>query len=147
MADEVVMQPGAGRRGGGRLMPLLIIAVLMVGEGIGIFLLANSLGANPSSAIGAEGAPPGAGGAVEDPNALAEVTLAECRPGNTASCKYISFSIRVSVLVAPGDRERVEQLVREKRARIEDRIKYVIRSAELRQLYEPGFETVKRRRS
>ena len=95
--------------------------------------------------MGADGEQPGAVSAAENPSALAEIELAECRPGNSTSGKYISFNIRVSALVTSDDVERAKQLVKEKRSRIQDRINYVVRSAELKQLYEPGFETIRRR--
>lgn len=145
MADEVDGQPEAGGKDRSRLIRIAVITALMLGEGIGVFLLANSLKANPEFAMGAEDGKPGAGANGEDLNVLTEVDLAECRPGNSTSGKYVSFNIRVSALVASADRERLKQLVKDKQARIQDRINYVIRSAQLRQLYEPGFETVRRR--
>ncbi len=145
MADEGDLQPVAERKGRGRLLQIAIIGALMLGEGIGVFLLANSLSASPDLAVGAEGGTPGAGSAADDADALAEVELAECRPGNSTSGKYISFNIRVTALIALADRKRVEELVEQKSARIQDRINYVVRSADLRHLHEPGFETLRRR--
>ncbi|MHC4696893.1 MAG: OmpA/MotB family protein [Planctomycetota bacterium] len=145
LADDIDVQPGDERKGRGRMIQGLIIAALMVVEGVGVFIVANSLNADPDAAMAAEGGQPGAGGAGGEPDALAEVELAKCRPGNSTSGKYVSFNIRISALVASADRQHVEQLVKEKRARIEDRVNYVIRSAQIRQLSEPGFETVKRR--
>ncbi len=145
MADDIDVQAGNERKGHGRMIQCLVIGALMVVEGVGVFFVANSLNADPNAAMAAEGGQPGTGSAGGEPNALAEVELAECRPGNSTSGKYISFNIRVSALVASADQQRVEQLVKQKRARIQDRVNYVIRSAQIRQLYEPGFETVKRR--
>ena len=145
MADDIDVQPGNEHKGRGRMIQCLVIAALMVVEGVGVFFVANSLNADPDAAMAAEGERHGAGSAGGEPNALAEVELAECRPGNSTSGKYISFNIRVSALVASADQQRVEHLIKEKRARIQDRVNYVIRSAQIRQLSEPGFETVKRR--
>ena len=76
---------------------------------------------------------------------MAEVEVAECRPSNKMSGKFITFHLRVSVLVAAADVEQVEKMVKAKRARLLDRINFVVRSADPRHLNEPNLETVKRR--
>jgi len=128
-----------------RMMQVLVVALLMIGEGVGIFVIANSMKAVPevAAAAGVEGASgvTGSGGDV----AMSEVELAECKPSNTMSGKLISLHLRVSGLVASTDVGLVEKLAEEKRARIDDRINYVVRSAALRHLNEPGLETIKRR--
>jgi flagellar basal body-associated protein FliL len=55
------------------------------------------------------------------------------------------FQIRVLALVRSADRERMEKLAEDKKARLEDSVNTVIRSAELNELNEPGLETLKRR--
>ncbi|MFQ5589945.1 MAG: hypothetical protein ACE5HE_02170 [Phycisphaerae bacterium] len=145
MAAEDDAQPSPGRARGRKFTQMAIILTLMVGEGIAVYFLANTISTGPDFAVGAEGGKGDAQADGEGPGALSEVELAECRPGNSTSGKYISFSIRVSALVASADRQRAERLVKDNQARIQDRVNYVIRSAELKHLYEPGFETVKRR--
>jgi hypothetical protein len=79
---------------------------------------------------------------VED---FAEVEIAECRPNNKMAGKFINFHIRVSALVSSGDLDRAERAVRAKRARLEDGVNTVIRSADPKQFNEPDYLTIKRR--
>lgn len=88
--DEAFRAPAGGR---GRAMQLAIIAILMVGEGVGVFFIANALHDSPDSALAgdvdaveAAAATPGAGD-------LVEVEMAECRPGNSSSGKFITLQI------------------------------------------------------
>ncbi len=145
MADEDTdRSPAKTPRGKGRLGPVLVVGVLMAVEGVGVFLLAKAISSNPVPAlaggVGETGLETGESGAQE----FAEVELAECRPINMMSGKLISFDVRVSVLVSSADYERAEQLVKDKRARLEDSVNTVIRGAELRHFSEPTLDTVRR---
>jgi len=144
-ASEVEGRPEGAARGGGRFVHLAVIGSLMVAEGIGIFYVANALHESPYAAVAGEGVAVGGAAGAEIPDELAEVELAECRPGNSTSGKFVSFQIRVSGLVAAADADLARQLVKARQARINDRVNYVIRSAELPHLSEPGLDTIKRR--
>ncbi len=124
--------------------PGLVVALLMAVEGVGVFILAKAVGARPSDALavgeGYDGITAGLGA-----DAMAEIEIAECRPSNKMSGKFITFQIRVSALVSYADQERANQLVRARQARLEDGVNTVIRGAGLKQLNEPGLETIKRR--
>jgi flagellar basal body-associated protein FliL len=143
--DDLGAQTGSQGSSRTRMMQFLVVALLMIGEGVGVFLIANSMKAVPdvAAAAGEEDAS-GAAGSGRDA-AMSEVELAECKPSNTMSGKLISLHLRVSGLVASTDVGLVENLAEDKRARIDDRINYVVRSAALRHLNEPGLETIKRR--
>ena len=140
--DAQTVSQGSSRKW---MMQFLVVALLMIGEGVGIFLIANSMKAVPDVAAAAD--EEGASGATGSGQgaAMSEVELAECKPSNTMSGKLISLHLRVSGLVASTDVGLVENLAEEKRARIDDRMRYVVRSAALRHLNEPGLETIKRR--
>ncbi len=129
-----------------RLVPVLVVAALMGIEGAGVFLLTKTLSGPPADALGKTAGSPGSG---EEPNPgdaePAEVELAECRPTNPQSGRLIMLHIRVSALVAASDKEKVEAMVEAKKARIEDRVNTVIRSAAPKHLNEPGLETIRRR--
>lgn len=144
-AENTDSKPGKASDAKGRLIPILVVVLLMGVEGVGVFLLAKAISPNPAQALaGGTGAGAGkAGGLHEDE--FAEVELADCRPSNKTSGKFITFHIRVSGLVASADVERAKELVRAKRARLEDGVNTTIRSAELKHLNEPGLETIKRR--
>ncbi len=128
-----------------RMIPVLIIAALMGVEAVGVFFLAKALSPSPEPALaaGAAGGEPGVGDA--EPEELAEIELVDSRPSNMMAGKLVTFHIRVSVLVALSDLEKAERLTRLKRARLEDGVNTVIRSAEPKHFYEPNLQTIKRR--
>ena len=73
------------------------------------------------------------------------MALAGCRPSNKMSGKFVTFQIRVLGLVAAEDFERAQELVESRKARLEDGVNIVIRSAEPKQLNEPDLSTLRRR--
>lgn len=131
----------------GRKLPILIVALLMLGEGVGIFFMAQALNSGPESAQAGEGDGPGGkdGNGEVVVEESAEIDLGECRPSNKMSGKFITFQIRVAVLVPAAQLEEAEAVITTKEARLKDRINFVIRSAELHHLNEPALETIKRR--
>ncbi|MBU0718683.1 MAG: hypothetical protein KJ749_10580 [Planctomycetes bacterium] len=145
MAEE--LNAAAPQTSAGRKLPVLIVALLMLGEGVGIFFMAQALNSGPESVQAGQGDGPGGEGAdsgvvVAEP---AEIDLGECRPSNKMSGKFITFQIRVAVLVPAERLEEAQGLITAKQARLNDRINFVIRSAELNHLNEPALETIKRR--
>lgn len=146
MADETKPLPPSSSARQSKMVPVLVIALLFIGEGVGVFYLANAISSDPVAAAAAdieaaEGADRGGGKSA----ALAEVEVAECRPSNKMSGKLISFRLRVSVLVLRTEVERASALIEERKGRLRDRINFVVRSVEPQHLNEPGLETLKRR--
>lgn len=74
-----------------------------------------------------------------------EIDITECRPNNRTSGKLISLKLRVSALVMGPEAEKAKTLVEGNKARIDDRVNVVVRSATPQELNEPGLETIKRR--
>lgn len=74
-----------------------------------------------------------------------EIDITECRPNNRTSGKLISLKLRVSALVMGPEAEKTKVLVEGNKARINDRVNVVVRSATPQELNEPGLETIKRR--
>ncbi len=128
-----------------RMIPILVIAALMGAEGVGVFFVAKAISPAPDQALaaGEDGGELGADDA--EPEELAEIELVDSRPSNMMAGKLVTFHIRVSVLVALADLEKAERLTRLKRARLEDGVNTVIRSAEPKHFYEPDLQTIKRR--
>jgi hypothetical protein len=145
MADEDAQAEPKPAKRGRKGMQLLVVVLLMVGEGVAVYLLADSFSEVPAAAVAAGGEAGGPETGVPDLKELAEVELAECRPSNKMSGKFITFHIRVTGLVAAADAERAEKLAEGKQARILDRVNFVVRSADPKHLNEPALETVKRR--
>ncbi len=130
-------------------LPILIVAGLMLVEGVAIFAAAKYfLSGSPTVVKAADAdAPPDFGADRSGRGSLntAEVELSECRPSNTVTGRLLTFRVRVSALVKQSDHERMKTLVTTNQARITDRVNYVVRSAEPQQLNEPGLESIKRR--
>lgn len=142
--EEGGLTPEADGGRSRRLFPVLIVAILMGVEGVGVFFLAKAISPEPVAALATDGE--GEDGADSDgQNGLTEVELADCRPSNMMGGKFITFDMRVSGLVAAEDVERAERLIRANRARIEDGVNTAIRSAEPKHLNEPKLTTIKRR--
>lgn len=138
-------QPAAPVKSKGKRVPIMIVAGVMLLEGVGVFVLAKLIGSAPVTVAAAE--VEGEEKAPEDANAdaYAEVELVECRPSNMMSGRFITFQVRVSCLVDHKDQERAQKMAGAKRARIEDGVNTVFRSAEPKHLAEPELETLKRR--
>lgn len=131
-------------------LPLIIVTALMLGEGAAIFIVAKIMfGPSPlepaTAAQVATVESDSANPAVAPVDQMAEVDIADCRPSNKATGRLQTYRLRVSALVRSGDAEKVGGLVESNRARIEDRVNFVVRSAEPHHLEEPGLETIKRR--
>lgn len=142
MAEEIDdLSSSKASTGKSRMVPILVVLALMVGEGVGIAVLIKAISPTPAFADATE-----TDGEDEDVNrdGSVEIELAECRPSNRLSGKFVTFHIRVSALVPNDQFDYIEGLVRARKARIEDGVNTVIRSAEPKQLSEPGLETLKR---
>ena len=166
-AEEVESKPEASpSKPKGRGLSIVLVAILMGAEGVGVFFATKMFaGSEPSSAAASEGesaaTQPAEGHAAKSEHGAAgehggqsptgavsgqaEIELTECRPSNKMTGKLITLKIRVSALVASGEAERVKKLADANKARINDRVNFVIRSAEPQALNEPGLETIKRR--
>lgn len=139
-AKQKTAEPGKKR-----LTGIIVVAALMALEGVGVFMLAKAISPEPVStlAINAEGDTDGTKQTGDDD--YAEIEIAECRPSNVMTGKFVTFHIRVSALVAADDVERAEGIVRSRRARLEDAVNTVIRSSDPKHFTEPGLESIKRR--
>ena len=144
MADDTQAGSAEAKRGGSKKFAILIVAALMLGEGAAIYFVTSSLSGTPTPADAAEGEG-GPGGAVVSEEDFVEVELGQARPTNRSTGKTVTISCQVSVLVEPGVTDLVEKVIEAKRARLFDRINFVFRSADLRQLDEPNLTTIKRR--
>jgi hypothetical protein len=123
--------------------PLMVVGLLMLVEGVGVYLAVTYFMPEPTSAMAAGAA--GMGEAQTPNSAMAEVELAECRPVNKETGKLISIQIRVSALVMAENLEKAKTAVEANQTRVEERVNVVIRSAEPQFLNEPGLQTIKRR--
>jgi len=142
MADENKADTGAKSKGSGKTLQMIIVLALMLGEGAAVYFVASAMGPEPDLVAGSplEGQED-----VDAEPSYAEVELAQCRPTNRKSGRQITLLVKVSALVLEEDAALAGELVEKKKSRILDRIQFIIRSAEIQHLNEPGLETVKRR--
>ncbi len=143
MADEVAQVESKPAKSGRRLA-IVIVALLMIGEGAAIYFLTNAISGRPAVAGAGEGEE-GDGVAAPLESEFVEVKIAQCRPSNRKTGKTITLKLDISVLVDPAERERIEKMVEAKEGRLLDRVNFVIRSADPKHLDEPGLESIKRR--
>ncbi|MCO6437982.1 MAG: flagellar basal body-associated FliL family protein [Phycisphaerae bacterium] len=130
----------------GKLIQGGVILALMAVEGVAIFYFANSLSPAPTSAQGAMVAGRSSEAeAASDTGKLSEIEIAECRTSNGASGKLVYFQVKVVALVDPLRLEDAKKLIEANKGRIQDRINFVFRSADLAHLAEPNLDTIKRR--
>ncbi len=143
MAEETENQ-AASAPSGSKKMQIIIVALLMLGEGAAVYFVANAMSPRPIQGFAVEA--DNADGEDASPmDELVEIDIADCKPSNKMSGKLILFQMRTSALIAAVDLENVTTLLESKGGRIRDRINFVIRSADPKHLNEPGLETIKRR--
>ena len=124
-----------------RRISILIVVALMIGEGLAVYFIADALSPAPLPAIAADGE----GDDSATISDLAEIELAECRPSNKMAGRFITYHIRVLGLVQAEQLTEIETMARARRARLEDAVNVVIRSADPKHLDEPELGTIKRR--
>lgn len=146
MADEEIQVEGApAASGGSRKLQLIIVAVLMIGEGAGVYFVTNALSDSPVPALAEDVADDDAEGSGLHSDDYVEVELAECRPSNRMSGKFVTFHIKVSALVRADMADTAKDVVRKRQSRIADRVNFVVRSAEPKHFDDPSLQTIKRR--
>jgi flagellar basal body-associated protein FliL len=154
MTDQPALEAGESRfarKRSRRLMGVLIVAGLMIVEGIFLFCLINWISPPPPEAVAGEDSAGISGqGSGPDENGLswgdglAEVDLTSCTLTNRNGPKAFTVTISVSVLVREMDEERVREQAERMKSRINDRVNFVVRSADQKYLNQPGLETIKR---
>ena len=142
MADENA-NPVEEPKKSGKMMQMIIIAALMVGEGVAVYFVADAMGPDPAIVAGAENEVNDED--IEAPPEFSEIELAQCRPTNRKGGKNIVLLVKVSALVLEENAENVTEMTDARKSRILDRIQFIIRSAEIQHINEPGLETIKRR--
>lgn len=145
MADESLAAATAAEanpKSKSKLVPIIVIGMLMAGEGIGVYFLANFLSPPPAGALGADDGDEGIGIAGEG---TAELDLVECRATNSISGRRMDVFIRVAVIVKDDDLERATELRDSHKSRIEHSVNVTIRGADPKHFEEPELQTLRRR--
>ena len=120
------------------LMAAILFGVMAL-EGGGIFVAMKLFGSDPAPVVGAEVSETQQPGAAER-----EVLLARLRPSNMRTGKLFLWDMEVYGVVEQSRIEKVKNLLENREATIHDRLAKLVRSADPRQLEEPGLETLRR---
>jgi flagellar basal body-associated protein FliL len=135
--------PEASAKPAGKNKKNLLMAAILFGvmtlEGGGIFVAMKLFGSDPAPVVGAQVSETQQAAATER-----EVLLARLRPSNMRTGKLFLWDMEVYGVVEQSRMEKVKNLLENREATIHDRLARLVRSADPRQLEEPGLETLRR---
>jgi flagellar basal body-associated protein FliL len=143
MADEETVaegteSEGGGSKGGGMKM-ILIVAVLMIVEGAGVFFLVSSMG-GPKSVEATELA--GLEGTGEE--APVEIELVNERFQNMQTGRVWEWRVEIFLRVRQKNVDEITAIQERDAATIKQGVALIFRRAHDRHLREPGLETITR---
>lgn len=126
----------------GKLKPILIVAGLMLVEGVAIFATMKVVSPAPQVVHAEEM------DAVEnDPFKIkddVELVVCEVSTFNRKEGRVYVYNAEISVLVATEDQERIAEFIKARELSIKDRVQVVIRSADPADFNDPGLQSIKR---
>lgn len=123
-----------------KLGTAVIVAVVMVVEGVALFGAMKFLGGKPGHADAAEHAEPASKPVIEDE----EIPVVQLRALNVKSGRPVLYSLKVFVRVPADKAEAIKKTLEKKRATVEDSVARIVRSADPSHLSEDGLETLRR---
>jgi flagellar basal body-associated protein FliL len=125
----------------GRPMATLgIFGGVMLAEGLAIFMCMKFLGATPDPTHGLEGLQPTTKPWTENQ----EFDVAVLRVLNRTGSRAMLYSVRVVVTGHFSKKDKIDEFLKNRKSTVEDALSQVIRSADEKQLAEPGLETLRR---
>lgn len=134
--------PSAGSPKSRRMLTVVIAAALVLGEGLGIFIITRMLYYQPkAAAAGALTSEQQALRAAED---QVELALPEIDAFNKREGRLYLYNIEVTLLVPKNRAEEIQKILDMRKSTIMDRFNTVIRSADNKYLNEPGLDTLRR---
>lgn len=128
--------------GKGRWKTPAIVAGLMLTEGVGIFLIMKMVSPAPQVARAADEM-----GTADDPlglNNRVEIVLCDISAFNRKEGRLFVYNATISVLVDADDQDKIARFVEVREQSIKDRIQVIFRSADPKDLGDPGLESIKR---
>jgi flagellar basal body-associated protein FliL len=138
MADEAPPQDAAKKK---RIpTTLVIVAAVAIVEGIGFYAAAKLSGSGPEASYGKPGEHYVQG---EDQTAEPVVLLEKFKAPNTKSGRLYIYDLNIVIKVPAHEKERVEEVVAERKGEISDIVARIIRSADPRVLAEDELKTLR----
>ncbi len=144
MADEDTQTEAAGdgaeeSKGGGKLKMMLIVAVMMIAEGAGVFFLVSSMnGPKTVAATELEGLE----GTGEE--APVEIELVKDRFQNMQTGRVWEWRVEIFLRVRQKNVDEITAIQERDAATIKEGVARIFRRAQDRHLREPGLETITR---
>ncbi len=130
------------RKGKRKLLVPIIVVAIMLGEGGGLFI-ATKLMYGPPEAAGAAELTEGQKN-VRAVQEEVEIELPEVNAFNKREGRLYLYNLTVTLRVKKENAEEVRKIVEVRKSTILDRFNIVVRSAETKQLNEPGLDTIRR---
>ena len=126
-----------------RLKPILMVAGLMLFEGAALFALMSVISPAPEASIAEQDAAK----LDEDPLKLAghkEIILCDVNAFNKKEGRLYAYHVEVSGMIKAEDEQKLQRFIEARKLSIQDRVQFVIRSADPAQLNDPSLELIKR---
>lgn len=138
--NEKAVKAKSGRRS---VMMIVLVVLVMVLEGGGIFIAMKVFGSGPEDADAA--AMLGEDGLVGwTESGFVEVHVADLEAPHVKTGRSYIYDIRVSIRIKPEAKEQVDTLLANHKEMLMDRLNRIIRGAEPTHLEEDGLEVIRR---
>ena len=141
--EQEQAEPQEGDSKPKKSLTIMVVAALMLVEGVAVYFAVDYFSDHPATVAAEVGADSESDPSPDD--GTEELEVANCRSVNNKEGRLYHYHIRVSVLIPKDRLAFLTELVKKRRHRIDERVNVVVRSAEPKQLNEPGFESLKRR--
>jgi flagellar basal body-associated protein FliL len=137
---EAEQPPAGGARRGRPVATLGIFGGVMIAEGLAIFLCMKFLGATPDPTHGLEGLQT----TTKPWSENQEFDVATLRVLNRTGPRAMLYSVHVVITAHYSKKDHIDEFLKNRKSTVEDALSQVIRSADEKQLAEPGLETLRR---
>ncbi|MBI5763872.1 MAG: hypothetical protein HZA51_10150 [Planctomycetes bacterium] len=124
----------------GKMLTVALFGGVMIIEGVAIFATMKMLGHEPDPTVGMEPLAP----TTKPWEESSELPVVSVRVPNSNGARTMLYSVKVAARVNHKELDEVKGFLEKRKSTVEDVISRVIRSAEEKQLAEPGLETLKR---
>ena len=138
-AEESAKSESPARKG--RMLIVAVFSGAMIIEGVAIFAAMKMFGHEPDPTVGMEVAH----STTKPWEDSTELPVASLRVPNSNGARTMLYSVKVVARVNGKERDKVKEFLEKRKSTIEDTLSRVIRSAEEKDLAEPGLETMKRK--
>lgn len=148
MANEAnpVPEQAPGKPGkSGKMKSMLMVGGLMLVEGVLIFMGVNYFAGEPKATEAAEADEDALAAEADVLSGMVEVSITELDAYNSRSGRQYVYHMRIEARARAESKDKLTELIEQRKATIEDRINMLVRSADPKEMEEPGLEILRRR--